>query len=333
VKPYVTLARPFTLLPPLFGIISGAICAWGSAHNPDPSRALTSSVVLTVVLGSICASFLNAANNTLNQIYDLEIDRINKPKRPLVTGQVSLRNGWIFTWVMYALGLVPTWWVVAWPYTSWSDKFHAPLGQHECFFIYLAAFVSTFVYSVPALGRTKAHPIGANLTIAIPRGCLLKVAGWTMVAHAFAAPPKVFASAEPWFIGSIFMLFLLGAASTKDFSDMEGDRSGGCRTLPIVFGVRKAAWMIAPFFVFPWLLLPLGASLHDPLSPGHHVLTGNATFLTFLGIALALWGAYTVYLIVRNPDELTATENHPSWRHMYLMMMGAQVGFAVAYLV
>jgi len=52
--------------------------------------------------------------------------------------------------------------------------------------------------------------------------------------------------AEPWFIGDVFGLFLLGAASTKDFSDMEGDRAGGCRTLPIAFGVRKAAYMIAP---------------------------------------------------------------------------------------
>src|SRR6476660_5795757 len=77
VKPYITLARPFTLLPPLLGIVSGAVCAWGSAHNPDPSRAVTSSVVMTIVLGSACAAFLNAANNSLNQIYDLEIDRIN----------------------------------------------------------------------------------------------------------------------------------------------------------------------------------------------------------------------------------------------------------------
>jgi geranylgeranylglycerol-phosphate geranylgeranyltransferase len=212
---------------------------------------------------------------------------------------------------------VPTWLVVVYPFTSWSEKLHAPISAHECFFIYFVAFISTFVYSVPALGRTKAHPFGANLTIAIPRGCLLKVAGWTMVASATVA--------EPWFIGSIFMLFLLGAASTKDFSDIEGDRAGGCRTLPIVFGVRRAAWMIAPFFVFPWLLMPIGAATG--------VLTGNHTFLTILGFALALWGVYTVYLIVRNPDELTSTENHPSWRHMYLMMMGAQIGFAIAYLL
>ena len=316
-KAYVALARPFTLLPPLLGIISGAVCAWGSAHNPDPTRAVTASVALTVVLGSICAAFLNAANNALNQIYDLEIDRINKPKRPLPAGALTIRQAWIFTWIMFALGLIPTWWVVVYPYTTWRAKFFAPLPEHECFFIYLAAFVSTFIYSVPAFGRTKAHPIGANLTIAIPRGCLLKVAGWTMVARA--------TTFEPWFIGSIFMFFLLGAASTKDFSDIEGDLAGGCRTLPITFGVRRAAYMIAPFFVIPWLLMPLGASLG--------ILTGNRLALDILGAGLVVWGTYTVWLIVRNPDELTATENHPSWRHMYLMMMAAQIGFAAAYVV
>ena len=323
-KAYVQLARPFTLLPPLFGIISGAVCAWGSAHNPDPSRAVTASVILTVALGSLCASFLNAANNTLNQIYDLEIDRINKPKRPLVTGEVSMRGAWIFTWIMYALGLLPTWLVVVYPFHTWSAKLFAPLPWHECFFIYLVAFVSTFVYSVPALGRTKAHPLGANLTIAIPRGCLLKVAGWTMVAHANTA--------EPWFIGSIFMLFLLGAASTKDFSDIEGDRAGGCRTLPIAFGVRRAAWMISPFFVLPWLLIPLGTRLPDPFGAGP-ILTGNPRLLTLLGLLLAGWGAWTARLIVRDPRSLAESENHPSWTHMYLMMMFAQVGFAAAYLV
>ena len=126
-KRYATLARPFTLLPPLFGIVSGAVCAWGSAHNPDPSRTLTASVIAAVALGSICAAFLNAANNALNQIYDLEIDRINKPKRPLVTGAASLRGAWIFTWITYAVGLLPTWLVVPYPFVTWRAKRVCPL--------------------------------------------------------------------------------------------------------------------------------------------------------------------------------------------------------------
>jgi geranylgeranylglycerol-phosphate geranylgeranyltransferase len=322
---YVQLSRPFTLLPPLLGIVSGAVCAWGSVHNPDPSRELTLSVILTVTLGSLCAAFLNAANNSINQIYDLEIDRHNKPNRPLVTGALTMREAWRFTIATYVIGVVPTWLVVVHPYDTWFEKLTAPPAWHETFYIYFVALISTLVYSMPAWGRTKARGMAANWTIAIPRGCLLKVAGWAMVARI--------GHWEPWAIGSIFMLFLVGAASTKDFADIEGDKAGGCKTLPILHGAKKAAWIIAPFFVFPWLLVPLFAFLPDPQNPSHAVLTGNPWALATLGAVLTTWGVYTVYLILRDPDELTRTENHPSWRHMYLMMMAAQVGFAVAYLI
>ncbi|MBI4915497.1 MAG: UbiA family prenyltransferase, partial [Acidobacteria bacterium] len=79
----VDLDRPFTLLPPLLGIVSGAVCAFGSAHNPDPARLLRPSVLFTIVLGSLCAALLNAASNTINQIADLEADAVNKPTRPI----------------------------------------------------------------------------------------------------------------------------------------------------------------------------------------------------------------------------------------------------------
>ena len=68
------------------------------------------------------AAVLNAASNALNQIYDLEIDRVNKPKRPLPSGRLSMREAWVFTCVAYAVALVLAWLV-------------APGGRHECFWI------------------------------------------------------------------------------------------------------------------------------------------------------------------------------------------------------
>jgi 4-hydroxybenzoate polyprenyltransferase len=329
VRLYVRFTRPFTLLPPLLGVLSGAVTAWGSAWNPHvlagEPRRVTIPIVLTVVLGSLCAALLNAASNAINQYYDLENDRINKPMRPLVTGAISLGSGYAFSLVLYVLAVLPTWLVVPWPAVSLHDRLAAPLPLHHCFFLFLAGMVLTFVYSAPALGRTKADAFLANLTIAVPRGCLLKVAGWSMVASV--------GHVEPWFIGAVFFFFLLGAASTKDFSDMKGDLAAGCRTLPIRFGVERAARMIAPFFVAPWILIPLGAWIPDPRAPQHAILTGNPWVLTGLGLLLAAWGGYTVRLILRNPADLAEVENHPSWTHMYLMMMAAQVGFAVAYLV
>ncbi|MFI5182314.1 MAG: UbiA prenyltransferase family protein [Thermoanaerobaculia bacterium] len=321
----VRLTRPFTLLPPLLGILSGAICAFGSAHNPDPERRITLALLSVVAFGSLCASLLNAASNVLNQITDLEVDRVNKPDRPLVTGEASIPAAWRLAAALYLLALVPVWWIVVPSTGSFWERAAAPPAQHQCFFLFLGGFLATLVYSVPSFGRTKRFGIWANITIALPRGCWLKVAGWTLVASAGCA--------EPWVIGLLFALFLVGATSTKDFSDAEGDRAGGCRTLPVHYGNRKAVRIISPFFVLPWLLLPLLARVDDPFAPGRRLLTGNPALLTALGIALAVWGAYTVRLLMRNPDELSATENHPSWTHMYLMLMSAQVGFAAAYVI
>ena len=52
-----------------------------------------------------------------------------------------------------------------------------------------------------------------------------------------------------------------------------------------------------------------------------------------LTVLLAAWGSYVVYLMVRRPDDLARTENHPSWTHMYVMMFVAQIGFALAYVI
>jgi len=320
---YFAFTRPFTLLPPTFGVVSGALCAFGSAHNPDPERRFSPSVVLMIALGSLTAALLNAASNVINQYHDLEIDRRNKPLRPLASGAISPATGRRFAALLYVLALAPTWLVVIYPRVSFLEKATAPLREHQCFFVYLAGLVFTLVYSDPAWGRTKRFGIWANLTIAIPRGCLLKVAGWSMVGSVLCV--------ESWYIGAIFLLFLLGATTSKDFSDMEGDAAHGCVTLPIRLGVGRAARFIAPFFALPWLLIPLGAFLPDPFGRGP-ILTGDRLLLCLLGAVLSGWGAWTARLILRDPAALARSENHPSWTHMYLMMMFAQVGFAVAYL-
>jgi 4-hydroxybenzoate polyprenyltransferase len=296
---YLELSRPFTLVAPALGFISAALTAVGAAPRESWSPAL----VVPAVIGSAMAAVLNAGNNALNQIYDLEIDRVNKPKRPLPTGRVSIAGAWRFTIATYGLALVLAWLV-------------APGGRHECFWLVVVAVVCTLLYSVPPF-RTKRLGIWANVTIAIPRGVLLKVAGWSSV--------KTIAGIEPWYIGAIFGLFLLGATTTKDFADMEGDRRGGCRTLPIQFGVRRAAWMISPSFVVPFLMIPVGAWTG--------ILTGNFHLLQLLGAVMTAYGVYVCYLMLRRPEELAVEENHVSWAHMYRMMFVAQIGFALAYLL
>ena len=296
---WLELSRPFTLVAPALGFASGAVTAAGAA----PREPWSSDLVVYPFIGLVMAAVLNAASNALNQIYDLDIDRINKPRRPLPSGRLSLADAWSFTIATYAAALVLAWLV-------------APGGRHECFWIVVTATMITILYSVPPF-RTKRLGIWANLTIAIPRGVLLKVAGWSAV--------KTIYGVEPWFIGAIFGLFLLGASTTKDFADMDGDERGGCRTLPIIYGVKRAAWMISPSFVVPFLMISAGTFAG--------ILTGNFILLQLLAAVMTAYGIYVCYLMLRRPEDLAVEENHVSWAHMYRMMFVAQVGFALAYLL
>jgi 4-hydroxybenzoate polyprenyltransferase len=296
---FLEFSRPFTLVAPALGFASGAATAAGAA----PREAWSTGLLLYPCLGLVMAAVLNAASNALNQICDLEIDRINKPKRALPSGRLSLREAWTFTWAAYIVALVLAWLV-------------APGGRHECFWIVVVATAITVMYSAPPF-RTKRLGIWANVTIAIPRGVLLKVAGWSAVKTIFGT--------EPWFIGLIFGLFLLGASTTKDFADMDGDARGGCRTLPIIYGVRRAAWMISPSFILPFLMIAVGTHFG--------ILTGTPALLYTLSGVMTIYGAYVCYLMLRRPEDLAVEENHVSWAHMYRMMFVAQIGFAVAYLL
>ncbi|HUT98085.1 MAG TPA: UbiA family prenyltransferase [bacterium] len=294
---YVRLARPFTLLAPFFGFVCFALVAAGSPVGGE--IGLTWGLAVKIFFGALAAATLNMASNTVNQIFDREIDAVNKPTRPLVTGEVTLPGAAAacIAFCIAAIGL-------------------SLLVNLRFFIIVLVTCLVTYSYSGPPL-RTKRNAFAANFTMALPRGGLLVIAGWSAVKPVWFA--------EPWFIAAVFFLFILGASTTKDFADMEGDARYGCRTLPVMFGVRRAAWIIAPFFVVPFGLLYLGLALG--------VLEGDATALSILAGILVLWGAYIVSLILSDPNRLATESNHPSWKHMYLLMVVSQIGFAVSYLV
>lgn len=294
-RTYWAFVRPFTLVAPALGMLSGGVTAAGAV----PRRAVTLDDVVAIAIGTLMAAVLNGASNAINQVYDLENDRINKPTRMLPSGRMTTREAKWVSGVLYLVALLL-----------------AALVNEQCLLLAAAATVLTLVYSVPPL-RTKRFAIGANLTIAVPRGLLLKVAGWSTV--------KSILLPEAWAVGFIFGFFLLGATTTKDFADIEGDRAAGCHTLPVRYGTKASAWMISPFFVLPFLCIPLGVRLD--------LLSGNPVALTVLGLGLAAWGLYVDVLILRRPEALATTENHVSWVHMYTMMFVAQIGFAAAYFI
>ena len=155
----VRLSRPFTLLAPAVGMVGAALAAlgWGGGFEV-PGWAIGK-----IAIGALGAALLNVASNSVNQIYDIEVDRINKPERPLPAGDLTIAQAWVVTIATYALALLCSWFV-----------------NDLLLLIVIFTAILTYAYSGPPF-RTKRHWAFANITIAIPRGFLLPLAGWATV--------------------------------------------------------------------------------------------------------------------------------------------------------
>lgn len=281
----VRFLRPFTLVAPATGVAFGAVAA--AAGMP------VDTVGFWAAIGS--AILLTGASNGINQVADLETDRINRPERPLPAGELSMRSAWVLI-VLISTGSL----LLAW-------------RTGPAFFACVAVTLPvTAAYSLPPL-RTKRIPLVANLTIAIPRGLLLVVAGWA----AGGGAERV----EAWVLGGLSFLYIFGAATTKDFGDVEGDAATGCVTLPILWGPQRAARFVAPFLVVPFLLYPVAAAAGW--------LTGGLVPWTVLGLLLAAPGLRAGALLVRNPEPPDDKSPHKAWGLMYLQLAAAPVGAAV----
>lgn len=145
--------RPFTLLAPATGMLAGALMALGA--EPRWTSDWTGApleLALNVLAGALLAAALNAYSNGINQIFDVGVDRINKPWRMLPSGKLTVQQAWIVSVFFLLLALSIAFWV-----------------SRQTFLIVAVAASLTYIYSAPPL-RTKSRGFLANLTVAVPEG-------------------------------------------------------------------------------------------------------------------------------------------------------------------
>lgn len=305
VRGVIQLIRPFTLIMPFIGGISGALMALAS------QGALTTPYIasefpylrwdfplLELLWGAMTLVIVNAASNTLNQVYDYDIDKINKPYRPIPQNIITKDEALTIAWVLYLVTL--------WRISMLNRGFAT---------IILIIMLVTIFYSVPPL-RFKQRFMISNISIAFARGLLGFVAAWSIFGS-----PIPWEDPTPWIIGLIFGIYLMGAVTTKDFTDVKGDKKYGMNTLPVVWGMRGAILFSAPFFVIPFLLIPIG------------IWRGHLIYETMILCVFIIWGVYINFLLLYEADKPDTTfENSPVWKHMYLMLMAMQLSFCAVYI-
>jgi 4-hydroxybenzoate polyprenyltransferase len=297
------LVRPFTLLTPLIGGISGALMAL--AHDGRLTLPFIASEFpyfrwefpfLELLWGAITLVIVNAASNALNQVYDYDIDKVNKPYRPLPQKIVTKDEALTIALVLYI--------VTIWRISMLNRAFAT---------IILIIMLITIFYSIPPL-RFKQRFLVSNISIAVARGFLGFIAAWTI----FGDPMNP----TPWAIGLLFAIYLMGAVTTKDFTDVKGDKKYGMNTLPIVMGMKGSILFSAPFFVIPFVLIPIG------------IWRGHLIAETMVLSIFIIWGVYIIFLLINEAEKIDIMfENSPVWKHMYLMLMAMQLGFCVIYIL
>jgi len=172
-----------------------------------------------MVLALLCA---NTVCVGVNQIYDVKVDRINKPFLPLAAGELGVSKAWnlVLASLVVGVGLA-------------SFIFSPPLA-----FLYTAGLFLGSAYSVPPF-RFRRFPLAAAFIIACVRGCMLNFWVYHAVKEAFLLPfewdPVVL------FLTRFMTVFAAMIAVTKDLADVKGDIAGKIKTFAATFGLERTA--------------------------------------------------------------------------------------------
>ncbi|KAI3688082.1 hypothetical protein L1987_81789 [Smallanthus sonchifolius] len=158
----------------------------------------------------------------INQIYDIGIDKVNKPYLPIAAGDLSVQSAWFLVLAFAIVGVI----IVGLNFGQFITSLY-------CFGLFLGT-----IYSVPPL-RMKRFPVVAFLIIATVRGFLLNFGVYYAVRAALGLTFQW--SSPVAFITTFVTMFALVIAITKDLPDVEGDRKFQISTFATKLGVRNIA--------------------------------------------------------------------------------------------
>lgn len=174
-----------------------------------------------MALLSFSTIIIAAAGYIINDYYDVKIDLINKPKRVVVGRILKRRVAMIAHTVLNFIGIGIGF------YLSWK------VGLLN----FLCAFV-LWLYS----NQLKRIAFLGNLSVALLTGLSILIIG------LFFEPGNILITAYALFA----FAFTLIREIIKDIEDLKGDSTFGCKTLPVVYGVRKTKSFI---YILSYLFL------------------------------------------------------------------------------
>jgi geranylgeranylglycerol-phosphate geranylgeranyltransferase len=265
VRTYLELMRYKNCLMAGFAAVIGTLIAFNilvsdahGSNTPGNFPVLASGFVFIVVF------LVSGAGNAINDFFDIKIDSINRPERPIPSGRVKLKEALYFSYLLFALG------------TALAIAINTVCGLIALFNSLLLILYAKTLKGTPLLG---------NLSIGYLTG------------STFLFGASVFRFEGLKTLSVLFVLSALAITAReiiKDIEDMEGDKIEGADTLPLRIGARKASYLA--------VLIGFLAVLLSPLPYLMSVLGMRYLYLVFLA-DLGFLAAIHQILIRNNPAK------------------------------
>lgn len=198
---YLFLIRP-VLMPPVWTILL-------LGHRRSSQLSGDSNLPGLAIL---LVTFLVGAVYILNQIFDIESDRLNQKLFFLAKGYISTRSALFEMILLNLLSLVPAFLI------------SITLGL-----LFTLGMVFGFYYSAPPFSL-KNKPLGGFLLNAFAHGNLAFLIGWSM-NHSLTVESLLFSLPYMFAVGAIYL--------NTAVPDREGDRETGKITLAVKWGKER----------------------------------------------------------------------------------------------
>jgi homogentisate phytyltransferase / homogentisate geranylgeranyltransferase len=214
IEAFWQFGRPHTIIGTSLSAIALFTIALASSHLGFSLAQIP--ILLWAVIACLCGNIYIVG---LNQLEDIEIDKINKPHLPLASGAFSVQTGRIIVAVMGILAIA---------IAVWQGIFLAAT-------VLISLFLGT-IYSLPPI-RLKQFPFWAAFCIFTVRGIVINLGlflHFQQVLYPFASGTSI--PSAVWGLTGFVLIFTYVIAIFKDMPDAEGDAKFRITTLTISLG-------------------------------------------------------------------------------------------------